>query len=55
MSDFGEIEAALTGRLTTDPAQRTSKAGKEWLSLNVAVGSGDAAPQLSQQPERSFA
>ncbi len=35
------IEAKLTGNLTRDADARTSKAGKEYVILNVAVGEGD--------------
>ena len=40
MSD--DIECAFTGRLTADPVPRTSKTGKAWLPLSLAVGPGDA-------------
>lgn len=36
------IEAAFIGTVGRDPELRTSKAGKPWLALSVAVGDGDA-------------
>ena len=47
MTSHEEIECALQGRLTADPVQRTSKTGKAWLSMNVAVGSGDMVQYVS--------
>ena len=45
MSD-STIECAFTGRVGQEPRLRTSKAGKPWLALSVAVGSGDDAQWL---------
>lgn len=46
MSD-DTIECAFTGRLTAEPVPRTSKSGKAWLPLSLAVGSGDAVQFVS--------
>jgi single-strand DNA-binding protein len=35
------IEACFEGRLGADPELKTSKAGRQWLKCNVAVGEGD--------------
>jgi single stranded DNA-binding protein len=35
------IEAALTGRLGTEPELKISQAGKPWAAFNVGVGDGD--------------
>ena len=41
------IEAAFTGRLGQDPDLRTSRNGKTWLRLSVAVGTGDETQWVS--------
>ena len=38
---MNSIEAALTGRLGTDPELKISQAGKPWAAFNVGVGEGD--------------
>jgi single-stranded DNA-binding protein len=38
----GNIEAALTGRIGTEPELRTSQAGKAFLKFSVAVGTDDS-------------
>ena len=41
------IEAALQGRIGTDPQAKTTGAGKPWLSLRVAVGKDDDTQWVS--------
>lgn len=37
----GQIECAITGRLAQEVQLRTSKSGKPWASLSIAVGADD--------------
>ena len=41
------IECAFFGALGRDGERKTSKAGKEYLRLNIRVGDGDAAQWVS--------
>jgi single-stranded DNA-binding protein len=42
------IETALIGRVGGEPQLRTSAAGKQWLSLSLAVDNGEEQPQWVQ-------
>jgi len=58
------IEAALTGRMGTEPELKTSQAGKLWAAFNVGVGkppkakpstARESAAAAHQQPTTSAA